>query len=316
MLRDLGPLPNLRIVEGKWGYEEMRDTTKMILHQSPSLECFINPYLDSELLRQAKSNGVLRNIQTREGITALLPVLEGIPSIRKIHFVHDHLTKSNLPEEPLSPPSHSGEPLNWTHLHSHSNLLITSIFHRLQHLTCLTLSLSANQLKEIITSLHKLRSLKSLTILIVTTSWGPGPLMQPVSSIRPNHGIRHVDISFGAAFSVISSEERGNNEVILSEALSQVAPAIQSMKISADNSILSRWKWAAYGSLVDLSIHPREERVILIQFTKIEINIQFPNSVQKLCILDSPLSSTLCPHQISEPWTWTSTSVVSMNQIA
>lgn len=127
MIRDLVSLPNLRTVTGFLGYVD--ETLKEMLNQCRSLECIIGFDLDSEWLLKAQNNVAIQEICTQQDFALLLPVLESIPSIRKVTVFE--MSRRNLIQASPSPLIHSVEPLNWTYLCFWQRYPLVSLFYRL-----------------------------------------------------------------------------------------------------------------------------------------------------------------------------------------
>ncbi|PVG03992.1 hypothetical protein CPB86DRAFT_779099, partial [Serendipita vermifera] len=291
MLRELAPLPNLRIVKGDWGYGNFREIEKGIIHQSHSLECFEGPSLDSELLLEAKRNSTLREFYTHQELVSLLSILEGMPSVRKISV----FTYGGPIQESLSLSSRSAKPFNWTHFKDYSQKTpLVSLFHRLPLLTCLKVMLRVDKLEEVTSSLHELQCLREYMVYITPIDWIPIPLVEPNPPVKPNPTIRYMEFDAVSlqTMRINPPERKGDIIANFSERLSKAAPGVKSMLLWADGPTLSHWKLDTYDELEKLNIRLSDK----------EMNIRFPSSLRALCIetgatleghISSPNISTL-----------------------
>ncbi|PVG03981.1 hypothetical protein CPB86DRAFT_810497 [Serendipita vermifera] len=279
MICELAPLPNLRVVRGDLGYGNRKDSVKEIFNQSRSLECFEGFSLDSKLLLEAQGNVALQEFRTHQELPSLLPLLERMPSIRKISMFTYTLQTSDLTQEPRSLSSDSAKPFNWKYLHFTQNHPLASLFHRLPFLTCLNVMLRTDQIEEVALSLHKLQSLGEFKLYITSSRKKSTSLVESAPTVNPNHTIRYLEIDAVSLRSMpnVSKEEKEMITIHLSELLSQAAPAVENMQLWADSAALSRWKLNTNDALKKLTIRPAERRM----------DIYIPNSVETLFISTS-----------------------------
>jgi hypothetical protein len=263
MLLDLVPLPKLRLVNGDWGNNYESDDVVEFFDHAPSLESLSDLDLDSNLLFEAKSRLRLREFDTCCDIAEILPTLEKFPSIQRITFRSDYKD-----EDPPLLSFRSNEPFNWTHLHypeDHARRTsLTPLFHRLPVLTYLNITLGIEQFLDITVSLHRLQCLREYIVDIQLKPGDLALLLEPILPVKPNYTIQRLEISVSKSSRFSSMEPNRdvpNISPIISEMMTEAAPAIETMSFLKNIGSLSHWRLDKYGRLKNISITPYETNV-------------------------------------------------------
>ncbi|PVG03983.1 hypothetical protein CPB86DRAFT_869332 [Serendipita vermifera] len=142
---------------------------------------------------------------------------------------------------------------------------------------------SIHEFANIIIFLHELQCLREFRVWFEHSSGNSTSLVGPISPIKPNHTIRHLELNLQMLClrPSMTQEEKDSTAAVLFEALLQATPAIESLDYAGGCTILSRWKLDTYDELERLTINI----LGLDENGDVHVHVHFPDSVRMLLLV-------------------------------